>query len=368
MEPAHSTKSPRHDVIVIGASAGGVEALLRLVRGLPPDLAAALFIVLHVSPQGTSLLPALLGRAGKLPAAHPADGAQLRHGQIYVAPPDHHLLIEAQGPQGLRLRVLKGPKENRQRPAIDPLFRSAAGVCGARVVGVVLSGTLDDGSAGLVSIKRGGGVTVVQDPEDASYPGMPRNALAAVKVDHCLPVPEIARLLVRLAGQGPGGGDVSSTEGAAPEADRDRQVEVIKMNTEIMESDEKPNGQPSAYSCPDCGGVLWELGEEGILRFRCRVGHAFSPGSMLAEQSEATERALWVALKILEERVSLLRRMHDKATERGQKIVLGHYSEHLREAQERAALVRRLLLREDPPGREVVIGEHPLPEGDRETG
>ena len=185
---------PGHDIIVIGASAGGVEALRELAHGLPSNLPAAVFIVLHIPPGGPSRLPSILNQSGPRRARHAINGAAIERGQLYVAPPDHHLLVERE-----RVRVVRGPKENRARPAADPLFRSAAHAYGTRVVGVVLSGSLDDGTAGLAAIKRRGGLTVAQDPEDALYPGMPRCARENVALDHCLPVAGIAPLLGRLA-------------------------------------------------------------------------------------------------------------------------------------------------------------------------
>jgi two-component system chemotaxis response regulator CheB len=185
-----------HEIIVVGASAGGVEALIKLVRGLSKDLAASVFIVLHIPAQGPSVLPSILNHAGTLDAQHPIDQQKIEMGKIYIAPPDHHLLVE----QGL-MRVVYGPKENRHRPAIDALFRSAAIAYGAQVIGVVLTGALDDGTAGLLAIKRRNGIAIVQDPNDAVYGDMPRNALKHVAVDYCVPIVEIGPLLVRLASE-----------------------------------------------------------------------------------------------------------------------------------------------------------------------
>src|SRR4051812_33241997 len=182
-----------HDIIVIGASAGGVETLKQLVAGLPAELPAAVFVVLHVTPNGPGYLPRILEKAGPLPVCSPKDGDGIANGRIYVAPPDHHMLVEPG-----RLRVVRGPKENRHRPAVDPLFRSAAWAYGPRVIGVVLSGTLDDGAAGLWAIKSCGGVAVVQDPEDALFGEMPASALACVDADHVAPLEEIPLLLAEL--------------------------------------------------------------------------------------------------------------------------------------------------------------------------
>ena len=177
-----------HDIILLGASAGGVDALIRLCSGLPRDLPAALLVVQHIAPTSRSMLPRLLCRAGPLPAAHAEDREAIRPGRIYVAKPDHHLLVNA---ADHRLMLRRGPHENRSRPAIDPLFRSAAVAFGPRVVGGVLSGLLEDGTAGLVAIKAYGGISVVQSPEDAAWPDMPRNALRGDSPDHCITLAEM---------------------------------------------------------------------------------------------------------------------------------------------------------------------------------
>lgn len=184
----------RHDIVVIGASAGGLWVLEKLVAGLPADLPAAVFIVVHLSAKFPSWLPYILQKSGKLPAVHAVDGAAIEPGRIYVAPPDRHLLVKPE-----YMRVVLGPKENRFRPAIDPLFRTAALAYGKRVVGVVLSGLLNDGTAGLIDIKEQGGVAIVQDPQEAMFPSMPESAIEHAAVDHILPVADIARVLVHLA-------------------------------------------------------------------------------------------------------------------------------------------------------------------------
>jgi two-component system chemotaxis response regulator CheB len=181
---------PGHDIITIGASAGGVEAFKKIVHELPPALQAAIFVVLHISPEGPSVLPDILNRAGPLPALHPRDGDKIQLGKIYIAPPDHHLLIR----RG-HIHLFRGPKENNVRPAIDPLFRTAARAYGPRVIGVVLTGVLDDGTAGLLAIKARGGITVVQDPDDALFSGMPESAMKYADVDHCLPLAFLSPLL-----------------------------------------------------------------------------------------------------------------------------------------------------------------------------
>jgi two-component system chemotaxis response regulator CheB len=323
---------PGHDIIVIGASAGGVEALKELSRGLPPDLPAAVFVVLHVSPSGSSVLPRILSNSGPLRAHHAINGETIEHGRIYVAPPDHHLLVE----RG-RIRVVRGPKENRSRPAADPLFRSAAHAYGTRVVGVILSGVLDDGTAGLAAIKRRGGVTVAQDPEEALYPGMPQSARENIALDHCLPVTSIAPLLARLA-------SVPAKDDAVypvPEILR-IETKISRLEESEMEDVEKI-GELSAFTCPECKGALWELHDGDLLRFRCHVGHAFSAESLIAEQSEELENALWAALRSLEENAALSRRMAGRASERNHTISVMQFEENARQIEQHAAVIRQVL-------------------------
>jgi two-component system chemotaxis response regulator CheB len=249
-----------HDIIVIGASAGGVQALVTLVGSLPQKLAAAIFVVLHIPAESPSLLSDILSRSGPLMAVPAVDCMDIEHRRIYVAPPDQHLLIE----RG-HVRVVRGPRENRHRPAADPLFRSAARVYGPRVVGVILTGALDDGTAGLLTVKRQGGIAVVQDPDEALYPSMPMSALANVAVDYRLPLSKIGPLLVRLAGE-------QVEENGEHPVSKDMEIKLEDMDVETLHNDERA-GKPSGFSCPECGGVLWEIEDGDLLRFRCRVGH-----------------------------------------------------------------------------------------------
>lgn len=326
--------SPYKNIIVVGASAGGVEALMKLVSHFPARLPAAVFIVLHLSAEAPSLLPSILSRVSLLPTSNPADGTPIEAGQIYVAPPDYHLLVEPG-----KIRIIHGPKENRHRPALDPLFRSAAHAYGPRVVGVVLTGALDDGTAGLLAIKRRNGTAIVQDPQEALYSSMPQNALAHVQVDYSLPLNEIGPLLVRLGGET---ANVDNTE----QTPHDMQMEtkMTEFDLKTLHQEPKP-GIPSSFSCPECGGVLWELREEALTRFRCRVGHAFSVDTVLAEQSDAIEKAMWVALKTLEENVSLTNRLTRQAEERGQTWLKHRYEVRLRDNMHNAALLREVLLK-----------------------
>jgi two-component system, chemotaxis family, protein-glutamate methylesterase/glutaminase len=322
---------PDRDIVVVGASAGGVEALVGLVASLPADLPAAVFVVLHLPATGTSALPDILSRHGPLAATHVKDGEPIEHRRIYVAPPDHHLLVRAG-----HVHLTRGPRENGHRPAVDTLFRSAAREYATRVVGVVLSGALDDGTAGLLAIKSRGGVAVVQEAKDALYPSMPGSALEHVRVDHVLGVASMGELLARLTAEPAGGlpGPVSTG--------MEVEVEMAGFSLEAMEG-EHP-GQPSGFSCPDCNGVLWEIHTEGLRRYRCRVGHAWSPESLLTQQSEALEAALWIALRTLEERAALARRLAEPARRRGHSITATRFEEQAAEAQQAARLVRNLLL------------------------
>ncbi len=320
-----------HDRIVIGASAGGVEALIQLVRDLPADLPAALFIVLHLPSSGTSAMPAILTRSGVLPAVHPTDGEPILNGRIYVAPPDYHLLLH---PGSVRLS--RGSKENRHRPSVDPLFRTAARVYNRRVIGVVLTGTLDDGTAGLHAIKMRGGLAVVQDPEDALYPGMPRSAIENVEVDYVLPLDRIAPLLVQLAHE-----PVREMEAVVSD-EIEFESEMAEFNLNAIEDEDRP-GTPSHFACPTCGGILWEIQDGRLTRYRCRVGHAFSVQSLMAEQSDGLEEALWTALRALEERAALARRMAAHSVERNHRLSATRFEAQAGEDEHRAKLVREAL-------------------------
>jgi two-component system chemotaxis response regulator CheB len=320
------------DIVVIGASAGGVEAVASLVEMLPRDLAAAVFVVVHFPPHTTSVLPRIITRRGGMTAMHPEDGTPIELGCVYVAPPDRHLLVE-----NGHVRLVRGPRENGARPAVDPLFRSAARAYGSRVIGVVLTGNLDDGTAGLMSIKSAGGLTIVQDPDDALYAGMPSSALRHVQADHVAPLSEIPSLLVRRVGE------QVEQKGAGPVArQQNTEVGISEMYRDALEGDR--NGVPSGYACPECHGALWETDEGGLLRFRCRVGHAYSIENLLAAQGSSMDAALWAAYRALEERAALTARMGARMQERGQTSLAQRYAEQTEETLQRAELIRRVLL------------------------
>lgn len=269
---------PKQDIIVVGASAGGVEALQVLAKGLPADLQAAVFVVLHIGhgSNGHSWLPEILSKAGPLPAVQATDGEPIQKGRIYVARPNFHLLMKP----GI-VRLSDGPKENLTRPAINPLFRSAAAAYASRVTGVILTGMLDDGVAGLAEIKRRGGVAVVQNPKTALYPSMPRNALKYVDADYILELEDIPATLSRLA----------ITERSATEV-------VEPMNRKLLD-----------LTCPECRGPLWEERQGEIVEYRCRVGHGFTPLGLMDEHHTTVERSIWETIVALEEAAEIQERL-----------------------------------------------------------
>jgi two-component system, chemotaxis family, protein-glutamate methylesterase/glutaminase len=305
------------DVVVIGASAGGLEALTRVMGALSPSFDAAIFIVLHIAATGTSALAPILNRASPLPVSEASEGERIDLGHVYVAPSNRHLELE----RGV-MHVTRGPQENGHRPAIDPLFRTAARAYGPRAAGVILSGTLDDGTAGLREVHELGGVALVQDPDTALYPGMPSSAMRHVDVDAVLPLDELAPALMRLADRAPAPG--ARPRAAAP--------------AEALEPTEL---ERSRFTCPDCGGPLAEYREAGVKRFRCVVGHAYSLESLFGSQAHQLEAALWAAVRLLEDRVALLRRM-------GAAIGSGKtraFEAQAQEVAERAQLIRAALER-----------------------
>jgi two-component system, chemotaxis family, protein-glutamate methylesterase/glutaminase len=322
------------DIIVMGASAGGLAAFNRIIKQLPENLNAAVFIVWHVSPYSTSMLPDILSRAGKLEAKHPADGESIQTGKIYVAPPDRHLLLEAG-----RVRLAKGPKENRFRPAVDPLFRSAAYAYGARVVGIVLTGALDDGTAGLWAVKDRGGIAVVQDPAEAEQPSMPSSALNNVQVDYCLPISEIPPLVVTLTQQ--------TVEEAGLPVSKQLEIETkIALAADSAELDVTQLGKMSEFTCPDCHGSLTKINNGRLQRFRCHTGHSFSNGSLLAELTDSVEQALWNTIRAVEERIRLLKNLAQHASNLKQTELSSALSRELQENEHRADVLRQIAMRD----------------------
>lgn len=294
---------------------------------LPSDLAAAVLVVVHIPNDGSSILPEILTSAGPLPALHPQDGQAIQPGKVYVAPPDYHLLVE----DG-HVKLTRGPRENRHRPAIDPLFRTAARSYGSRVVGIVLSGLLDDGAAGLMAVRMRGGLAVVQDPAEAAYPEMPARAIQYSGADCILRVRDMPKLLVKLAQEKP------SSKSTAAEEEMPQQEKPDKADLEASPTDEK-EGTPSTFACPECHGVLWEVKEGELLRFRCRVGHGYTADALRIAMSEATEDALWASMRALEEKAALLRRMVPRS---GRQLATS-YAEQAEACERHAKSIRDIL-------------------------
>jgi two-component system, chemotaxis family, protein-glutamate methylesterase/glutaminase len=319
-------------LVVIGTSAGGIDALRTLLGALPADFPAAIAAVVHTAPESPGVLPDILRRATQLEVPAPKSGDALRPGHVYAAPPDFHLLIEPG-----RVRLTKGPRENRFRPAIDPLFRSAAQVFGPAAIGVILTGNLDDGTAGLWTIKRLGGVAVVQDPAEAVFPSMPASAIHHVDIDHVVKLAEIAPLLVRLTA-------APLEEVAALEVPQDMAIEInIAGEGDPLEAGVGQLGEPSPIACPECHGVLLQMKAGGPIRFRCHTGHAYTAESLLAEIGQGVEMALWNAIRSLQEAGILVRQLarHAETSNHGEH---GPIVKHAEELERRANQLRTLVM------------------------
>ncbi|NUT91608.1 MAG: chemotaxis protein CheB [Saccharothrix sp.] len=322
---------PSRDLIVVGASAGGVEALRAFVAGLPGDLAAAVAVVLHMPAGGTSALAAILKRSGPLDVVSARHGMPLRKGRIHVAPPDHHLIVS----DG-QVHLSHGPTENGHRPSVDALFRSAAVARGPSVVGVVLSGTLDDGAAGMVAITSRGGMAVVQDPEEALYSGMPTAVMRHVEVAHVVSARKMGVVLRDVVG--------SPVEDVGEPSDLLRKESALAADHAGAPPGEVNRmGTPSSFSCPDCNGALIALDTDHS-RFRCHVGHAWTAEALLDAKDAALEKALWTALRTLEEKATLARRMSRSAVARGSGSLVERYRSSAAEASSAAEVLRSHLL------------------------
>ena len=320
------------DIIVVGGSAGAIDVLKRIVDELPRHIGAAIFAVVHIPPTSPGRLPDILQRRASVRVAWALDGEPIERGRVYVAPADQHMVLE-----GGQVRLTRGPRENHCRPAIDPLFRSAALAFGPRVIGVVLSGRLDDGTAGLWTVKEHGGIAVVQDPHEAAHADMPRNALEYTAADHVVRSAQIASLLARLSAE-PLDGE-RHTHGPT----RELELEVqIAMEANALQNGVMSLGPTTPYTCPECHGVLMRVEEGGIPRFRCHTGHAFALDSLLSSVTETVEETLWSALRAVEETVMLLREAAEHSRSGAPDP---RFEEKAREALERAELIRRAVLR-----------------------
>ena len=329
----------QRDVVVVGASAGGVEALRDLLGRLPADLPAAVLVVLHMPTGSRSRLPAILDRICMLPVRPARHGAPLERGTVTVCVPDVHLMVD-----GNRVALSRGPRENGHRQAVDVLVRSAARAATPRVVGVVLSGALDDGTAGLIAVRARGGVGVVQDPDDAMYASMPLHAREVGGAEHVVPVAGMPDLLLRLLAE-----EVDVADVSPPSELMGTETAMAELDGDAYDGADRP-GAASGYGCPTCHGALFTIREGGMERYRCRVGHAWSPEALAEEQAQALEGALWMALRGLEERAALAQHMGRRAEERGHRHSALRFHQRSDEARDAAALLRNLLQRGELSG------------------
>lgn len=313
----------------MGGSEGAIEALIEIVSHLPARFPVPIFVVIHLPTNADSYLPKILSRKGPLPAVHPRDGSEIVAGKIYIAPPDCHLTLESQ-----TIRVKRGPRENRHRPAIDPLFRTAARSFGPDLIGVVLSGNLDDGSAGLLAVKRRGGIAIVEDPATALVAEMPRRARDYAGADYVLPAPELAGKLIELTRQGRRRKPMNAKKKMPSESAE------IRQHEHSSNSDDG-NGKPSVFACPECHGVLWEVKDGELVRYRCRVGHAYSADSLKGELDQSAERAMWAAMRALEEKAAMTHRL--LASVKGPKSYLGRLQEQADADAHNAHVIRDMI-------------------------
>ncbi len=328
----------KRNIIVIGASAGGVYALKELMASLPPDFDATIFLVVHVSPHSPSYLPDILNHVGPIKAVHPKDGELIQPGHIYVAPPDHHLLIEYD-----QVIVKKGPKENRFRPSIDALFRSAAYTYGPRVIGIVLTGMLDDGTSGMWSVKRLGGICIVQEPEEAMYASMPNHVMEYVAVDFVVPVSKMAMLLSDLITEWvPDRPDVVQEELKRIETEVNIAAQDNAFDMGILDM-----GELTPLTCPECNGVLVNIKEGKLIRYRCHTGHAYTASSLLAETTKVVEESFWKGIRALEETVILLDQSSKHFEEGGNREAAEQFAQKSRETQERARQAHAFVFKQE---------------------
>jgi two-component system, chemotaxis family, protein-glutamate methylesterase/glutaminase len=334
------------DIIVIGGSAGATAPLKEILGRLPADLPAAIFIVLHIPAHGIGVLSTVASAAGKLPVRQAESGMVIENGHVYLAAPDHHLLLAES-----HIMLGRGPRENMVRPAIDPLFRSAALHYGPRVIGVILSGLLSDGSAGLSAIKRCGGMALVQDPKDAIADEMPLRALESTTVDLCIPSARLGDVLSDL---------VREIPGASLPIPPEIRLEVeIAAGERIGAASLVPVARPSPLTCPGCGGVLSQINAGPPLRFRCQVGHAYTADALAGEQESRVDEALRVALRIIEERAELVHRMAEDGRHSGRRAVAEMYEARAAEYREYADMIRRVVLQSLDPALKAPQGGEP---------
>ncbi len=322
------------DIVAIGTSAGGVEALLFLARHVPREFPASIVVTIHLPRYARSGLDQLLSRVGPLPAVFASDGEKPNKGRIYIAPPDRHLLLD-----GDRLSLGEGARENNSRPAIDPMLRSAGVCCGPRTVGVVLTGTLGDGASGLWALGQCGGITVVQDPRDAAFAEMPLTALNRVKPEHVVRLADMPALLISL---------VHQPAGESQPVPRSIKYEVEIARTGQSSMDEMDGfGRRSVLACPDCGGVMWEIDEGEMVRYRCHVGHSYAAEMMSLALDDGLRRALAAAVRALEERVALAKKLHRQAIDGSHRLLAETWKDKAREYEHELNVIRDSVRRMD---------------------
>lgn len=340
------------DIIVVGASAGGVIALKEFVHSLPKDFEGAVFIVLHIPPYSESRLPWILSKVSHLEAIHPRDGDEIEKGKIYVAPADHHLLLEYG-----KVLVKRGPKENRFRPAIDTLFRSAAYVYGSRVIGIILSGMLDDGASGLWTVKQCGGITIVQQSGDAEQAQLPQNVQEFVEVDYAVAAADMGPLLAGMVKE------------PAPEKFRFSREELNRLEVEVIIA-AKDNafemgimhmGEFTPFTCPECHGALIRLVEGKIIRFRCHTGHAYTASSLLAAVTESIEEMLWQSMRGLEEMNMLLKNISEHFTSANEITAADLFREKAEEAAARARIIHDSIFKQAKYSEDLRLNKTKLP-------
>lgn len=324
-----------HDIVVIGGSAGALEGVFTLLESLPDRIDASLFLVLHAPESGLALVPRLLQRHTRLPVRVVASRQPIRRGVLYLAAPDHHLLVQKKG-----VTANRGPKQNRFRPAIDPLFTSAAVAHGPRVVGVLLSGWLDDGVHGLAQVQRAGGIAIVQDPREAPVPTLPLNALEAVRADAIVPVTRMAALLEEL-----------SRSQARPARRKGRAARTAGNEVRLLRAGPTriPKRAPSPFTCPECDGALWETHDEPP-DYTCHVGHRFTATSLLAGQRGVSDTHMWSAVRSLEEQAEMHRRWAAPGR-RVRRPDRSRFRRHAEALEQRALILRRILIERQAPGR-----------------
>ena len=320
-----------HNIIVMGASYGGIEAYLKLVSLLPEKFPASIFIVQHIPADAVGYLHKMLSRNGPLRAVQAKDGKEFEPGMIYVARPNHHLLVKER-----HIATPMGPRENRMRPSIDVLFRSAAVFHNSRVAALLLSGFLDDGVSGLEAVQRCGGITLVQDRAEAAAPELVRNAIRRVKVDHVLPLEELALELVKIAGT-PAGEEQNIPEEIVEE------MRVSEYPVQDIERFDRL-GERTILTCPECGGPIWNLKNEPIPRYVCHTGHSFTPRAFLEGQSKMIEYSLWSAIRLMDERAKVLENITERDRERGRTKSAAYYEKTVPELKMHSRIIRDFIL------------------------